>query len=93
VDRETYECQIRTWVKDPQTGKRVPAWVDISVAKARQLADVTVRCIECHGPIRLHAPGPHNVPRAHAEHRSRFAGCSLGDCFDGTKRRSATPLE
>ena len=90
--REMYDCEVRTWETD-STGKRVLKWVSMSVEKARQRADVTVRCSECHGPIRLHSPGPKNVPRAHAEHRQRFKGCSLGDCFDGEHRRSPTPIE
>jgi uncharacterized protein with PIN domain len=88
-----YECEVRTWGTDPQTGKRIHAWITLSVEKARQLADVTIRCKECHGPIRLHSPGPHNIPKAHAEHRQRFRGCSLGDCFDGQNRLSPTPIE
>ena len=30
---------------------------------------------------------------AHFEHDERNKGCSLGDCFDGTKRMHRKPLE
>src|ERR1700682_5364257 len=58
--REMYDCEVRTWETD-STGKRVLKWIPMSVEKARQRADVTVRCSGCHGPIRLHSPGPHTV--------------------------------
>ena len=90
--RKIYECQVKIWQSDA-TGKRALKWITMPVEKARQRADVAVRCFECRGPIRLHSPGPRNVPQAHAEHSHRFPGCSFGDCFDGHKRRSPTPIE
>ena len=29
MDRDTYECRIRTWVTNPQTGKKVSEWVNL----------------------------------------------------------------
>ncbi|PYV18549.1 MAG: hypothetical protein DMG21_04570 [Acidobacteria bacterium] len=87
-----FECEVRQWKPDPSTGKGAPLWVVMPVDKAIQLADVTIRCMKCHGPIRLHRAGPLGVPRAHAEHLRRHPGCPLGDCFDGTFRTSPTPI-
>jgi hypothetical protein len=90
--RKVYECQVKIWQSDA-TGNRALKWVTVPVEKARQRADVALRCFECRGQIRLHPPGPRNVPQAHAEHIDRFPGCSLSDRFDGHKRRSPTPIE
>jgi hypothetical protein len=61
-------------------------WSIISVETALTYPELHVRCAECKGAIRLHKAGPMNKPRAHAEHRKRFNGCSLGDRFDGFHR-------
>ena len=46
---------------------------------------LTYRCIECGGQVRAHATGK-DGSTGHFEHAGRNQGCSLGDCFDGTKR-------
>jgi hypothetical protein len=88
-----YECEIRQWSDDLNTGKRKLQWIVVPVDEALRLGDVIRRCKECHGPIRLHNAGPGGVPRAHPEHQRRHPGCSLGDCFDGNTRLSPTPIE
>lgn len=93
VTEKVYECEVRRWVDDLTTAKRVRQWVVMPVERVLQLADVSIRCAKCHGPIRLHRAGPGGVPRAHAEHRQRHPGCPLGDCFDGEFRLSPTPVE
>ena len=60
--RKIYECQVKMWQSDA-TGKRALKWITMPVEKARQRADVAVRCFECRGPIRLHSLGPRNVPK------------------------------
>ena len=80
---KVYQCEL--W--------RGSKWEVMPVEEAFVLGDVTIRCMKCHGPIRLHRAGPNGVPRAHAEHRRRHRGCPLGDCFDGNFRLSPTPVE
>jgi hypothetical protein len=93
ANQKIYECEVKKWVNDPTTGKRVREWIVMPVERALQLADVSIRCKKCHGGIRLHKAGPNGIPRAHAEHRQRHRGCPLGDCFDGEFRLSPTALE
>lgn len=70
------------------------SWKRISVATALSNPKVTVRrCLECKGPIRLHKQGRNGSTRPHAEHRERFSGCSLGDCFDGNRRPNPNPVQ
>lgn len=92
-DDRIYECEVKQWVNDPAFGTRVHKWVVMRVDKAMQLADVSVRCLKCHGRVQLHRAGPGGVPRAHAEHHTRHPGCPLGDCNDGEFRLSPTPVE
>jgi hypothetical protein len=48
--RKIYECQVKMWQSDA-TGKRALKWITMPVEKARQRADVAVRCFElCAGP-------------------------------------------
>lgn len=83
---QIYECEARRFHTDPSTGKRGLAWVRMPVAKVMQLGEEPqTRCLECHGPVRLHKAGPNGVPAAHAEHRVGHKGCSLGCYFEGTK--------
>jgi hypothetical protein len=85
-DLDIYECEVRRFQTDPATGQRRLMWVKMRVPKAMQLGDdPETRCLECHGPVRLHRAGPNGVPAAHAEHRTKHSGCSLGFCFEGTK--------
>jgi hypothetical protein len=46
--RKIYECQVKMWQSDA-TGKRALKWITMPVEKARQRADVAVRCFECRG--------------------------------------------
>jgi hypothetical protein len=47
--RKIYECQVKMWQIDA-TGKRALKWITMPVEKARQRADVALRCFECRGP-------------------------------------------
>jgi uncharacterized protein with PIN domain len=85
MSQKVYEVEVKTWVTDEACNRKLD-WVVMPVVKARQLADPTIRCEECHGRVKLMSAGPGGVPAAHAEHFQRFTGCSLGDCYDGTSR-------
>jgi hypothetical protein len=83
---KVYEVEVKTSHEDPNTGNRVYGWLKLPASKARLRTDDRKRCIECHAPVKVMTAGPNGVPAAHAEHFKRFAGCSLSDEFDGTKR-------
>ena len=66
------------------------AWIDgkwtiVPVQTGINRPGLTVRCLECHGPIVLMRSGRNNTTRAHAEHRPGHAGCSIGHYFNGTR--------
>ena len=50
-----------------------------------------LRCRECRGPVRAHNAS--GAAEAHFEHHDRHKGCSLGDCFDGTRRRHPCAID
>lgn len=60
-------------------------WIVVSVESALTRPALSVRCLECHGPIILMRAGRNNSTRAHSEHRASHPGCSLGHYFNGTR--------
>ncbi len=48
--RKIYECQVKIWQSDA-TGQRALKWITMPVEKARQRADVAVRCFECRARL------------------------------------------
>lgn len=77
TEQQEPECEIKVRQE----------WVRIPLSKALAMhADRTLRCVECHGRVTAHQAG-RNGSKSHFEHHKRNAGCSLGDCFDGTPRQ------
>ena len=60
-------------------------WIVVPVQTGLSNPNLTVRCMECNGPIILMNAGKNDTTRAHAEHRPKHAGCSIGYHFDGTR--------
>ncbi len=66
-------------------------WTVVPIQTGINRPGLTVRCMECHGPIVLMRAGRNNTTRAHAEHRPGHSGCSIGHYFDGI--RTPHPLQ
>lgn len=82
---------------DTHSNSNCEAWIQgrwrvVPVESLLAYPSVIRRCLECHGPVRLHHAGPGNKPRTHAEHYPRHNGCSLGHTFDGIVRRNPHPV-
>ena len=74
----------------PRSNSYCEAWIDgkwkvVPVDVARFRPKTLVRCLECRGPVILMQAGRNNTTRAHAEHRPRHSGCSLGHYFSGVR--------
>ena len=69
------------------------SWIVVPVESILNVQGLTIRCLECKGPIRLHGAGRMGKPRSHAEHKQHFPGCSLGNCFDGSHRLNPNAIE
>ena len=60
-------------------------WVALSLDDALgRDASTLKRCVECRGRVRAHKQA-NNGMRAHFEHITAHAGCSLGACFNGDR--------
>jgi hypothetical protein len=67
-------------------------WILIDTDLGRKMAPGRrMRCPECHGAVRFHE-GSSGVT-AQFEHLEGNPGCSLGDCFDGTRRPHGRPMK
>ena len=74
------------------------AWIDgrwsvVPVQTGINRPGLTVRCLECHGPIVLMRAGRNTTTRAHAEHRPGHSGCSIGHYFDGIRTPHPNQIE
>lgn len=82
---------------EAHTNLNCEAWIEnrwsvVSVESILAYPNVVRRCVECHGPVRLHKAGPSGKWQAHAENYPRHDGCSLGHTFDGTRRPNPSPV-
>ena len=68
-------------------------WRRISVAEAiGEPRSVEMRCVSCHGPMRVHKEGTTNQ-RAHFEHRQRHDGCPTKPGFKRPAARHPHALD
>lgn len=59
-------------------------WNIIDIETALLYPELTKRCAECKGAVRIHREG--KGVSAHAEHRKRFDYCSYSFYFNGTRK-------
>lgn len=65
--------------------------MDVSLALSMKPDDLKkrkIRCLECHGHVRLHGPAKSGNMSAHAEHQTRWVGCPRSDSYDHLGLRS-----
>jgi len=87
-----YECEVKKQFLVET--KRVWRWVQVPVSKVYDAAPEHVRCAYCHGAVKVYKRRVDDGPQDHVEHKSRSdsEGCQAGSYFQGTHRRSATPI-
>lgn len=71
----------------------VYGWHTIRASSAIRLADPRLRCPECYGAVGLYGASENRRMPERAEHRTANPGCSLGDCFSGTREQAKLPIE
>jgi len=76
-------------------GKKVWEWVEVAVSTLTSGARGDVRCVHCHGTVRVHKQHVDHGPTDHVEHRSRqdSENCIGGIYFKGTHQMSFIPVE
>ncbi len=88
-----YECEVRRPVV--RDGARGVAWFERKVTEVVDGAEV--RCMHCHGEVRIHRKRVDHGPQDHVEHRSGDDArhCRGGAEFHGTEtdhRMSPNPV-
>lgn len=70
-------------------------WVEVDVSKAIGAPRHAIRCLHCHGAVRIHKQQVANGPQDHVEHLSRQDSehCRAGSYFQGTHKLSSQPVE
>jgi len=74
--------------------KREWRWVKVPVSKVIGPYEA-IRCVHCHGAVRLHKQKVDHGPKDHVEHRSRQDSehCQGGIYFQGKQRLSSQSVE
>ena len=85
------EVEVKKW--QGAEGKCAYGWQRISIEEALRSRDEIYRCPECYGRITPTRASTTKTPMAaQGEHQKRQDGCSLGDCFNGTKSKHPLAL-
>jgi hypothetical protein len=87
------ECEIKRLFKID--GETILLWRAVQANAIADTAVLELRCAECHGPVTLRKRKGPDDPPDHVEHvrHEDSVGCRAGAAFDGTHRRSLTPVE
>jgi hypothetical protein len=91
---DMYECEVKALFM--QDGSKVRRWKKASVATLASGAQPDIRCMHCHGRVRVHKNKVAHGPADHVEHLSRAdsEGCQAGSYYDGRGHRmSANPVD
>jgi hypothetical protein len=69
-------------------------WIRVPVSRVVGTSYEAIRCVHCHGAVRLHQRQVEHGPKDHVEHRSRQDSehCKGGVYFDGEHRTSSQPV-
>jgi len=84
--------QKKLYIKD---GNRVWKWVEVPVSELLSGGSLEIRCMHCHGEVRVHKQQVEHGPSDHVEHRSRqdAENCKGGSYFTGNHKMSLEPVQ
>jgi hypothetical protein len=70
-------------------------WKEVPVSEVLDAVPSDIRCLHCHGRVRVHRQQVAHGPQDHVEHRSRQDSehCPGGHYFVGDARMSSNPVE
>jgi hypothetical protein len=74
--------------------EKVWKWVEVDVAALHSGEQPEIRCIHCHGRVRVHKQNVEHGPQDHVEHLSRqdSENCRGGHYFNGEHKISLQPV-
>jgi hypothetical protein len=69
-------------------------WKEVPVSEAVGAQPSDIRCMHCHGAVRIHQRQVEHGPRDHVEHRLRqdSESCRAGIYFRGEHKMSTQPV-
>jgi hypothetical protein len=75
-------------------GVKVREWTIVPVSTLVSGASYDIRCMHCHGAVKVHKRQVEHGPADHVEHRSRQDSerCKAGVHFQGDHRLSLNPV-
>lgn len=90
---QMYRCEQKKTFVEPN-GSYVQRWTEIEVSKVGGDDKKKIRCMHCHGRVRVHNQKVEHGPQDHVEHLSRqdSEGCKGGFHFQGEHRQSLEPV-
>ncbi len=88
-----YSCE-KKW-PFMENDKKVLRWKIVEVSTQESGGSGSIRCMHCHGRVRVHKKKVPHGPDDHVEHLTRgdSEGCKGGIHFKGTHRMSSDPVE
>lgn len=86
-------CEVRR-AYQATNGGIVHRWKEEAVADVGTPDRIDIRCMHCHGGVRIHRQKVPHGPEDHVEHLSRqdSAGCLGGHYFEGVHQMSTAPV-
>lgn len=77
-------------INDEKTWK----WIEVDVSTLSSGEQTSVRCIHCHGRVRVHKQNVEHGPKDHVEHRTKqdSENCRGGHYFKGEHKMSHAPV-
>ena len=87
------KCERKARFKE--NDEKVWKWVEAKVADLPSGEQPDIRCIHCHGRVRVHKQHVDHGPQDHVEHMSRqdSENCRGGYHFKGEHKMSLNPVE
>lgn len=86
------KCEQKKLFK--RDGVKSYEWTEVNVASIPPGTDAEIRCLYCHGRVRIHRQHVDHGPSDHVEHRSKQDStyCRAGHDFQGEHRMSKAPV-
>jgi hypothetical protein len=93
---DSYSYQRQTHQRwDRPDGEYEWRWKEVAVSEAIGASPNDIRCVHCHGRVRIHQQQVAHGPQDHVEHLSRqdSENCMGGHHFKGQHRLSSEPVQ
>ena len=93
MPNKMYECEMKKLFME--NGVKVWKWVVRPVSSLGSGGQPGIRCMHCHGAVRVHKQAVEHGPSDHVEHllHDDSERCLAGHHFQGVHQMSGNPVE